>query len=361
MTKAMIVGGLAILLSCSGNKEKRAEGAAPVATIPVDTVEREIPPCKRLKISTSGALPIKSLPVVETIEFPDTTEYFIGVPSCVEVRGDTIFAIDSSKAPGFYAYRRDGSQIFAYTSTGQGPEDFMVLKNLIITDTEVRAFDFPSSHLFVIDKKGEFVRRTKVPTYAVAAAETPEGGIWVDFSNFDGMMDDIKLGWAPPGGRPDSLVTVLPIPEYLKGINSSGIRPIAQLPNGEWIFTPSFERYVYTLKDGKAYPRYELDFGNLWWDDEKMSKIARSNDWAVQLQDFPIQPMYIQENERWFVVGFAVNRDKRYVYVYDKLGGDSRTFIDHPRKYLHPIALDCNDLFMNCVDNSNLEVLRLAD
>ena len=206
----LIAGGLALLLSCSGNKEKRAEGAAPVATIPVDTVEREIPPCKRLKISTSEALPIKSLPVVETIEFPDTTEYFIGVPSCVEVRGDTIFAIDSSKAPGFYAYRRDGSQIFAYTSTGQGPEDFMVLKNLIITDTEVRAFDFPSSHLFVIDKKGEFVRRTKVPTYAVAAAETPEGGIWVDFSNFDGMMDNIKLGWAPPGGRPDSLVTVLP-------------------------------------------------------------------------------------------------------------------------------------------------------
>ncbi|MBD5330876.1 MAG: 6-bladed beta-propeller [Bacteroides sp.] len=361
ITKAMIVGGLALLLSCSGNKEKRAEGAAPVASIPVDTVEREIPPCKRLKISTSGALPIKSLPVVETIEFPDTTEYFIGVPSCVEVRGDTIFAIDSSKAPGFYAYRRDGSQIFAYTSTGQGPEDFMVLRNLNVTDTELSAFDDGLCGIFIIDKNGDFVRTVKCPVYSLAASISDAGDMWVDFSNFDGMMDDIKLGWAPPGGRPDSLVTVLPIPEHLKGIYASGIRPLVRISANEWIFTPSFERYVYTLKDGKAYPRYELDFGNLWWDDEKMSKMAHSNDWAVQLQDFPIQPMYIQENERWFVVGFAVNRDKRYVYVYDKLGGDSRTFIDHPRKYLHPIALDCNDLFMNCVDNSNLEVLRLAD
>lgn len=361
ITKAMIVGGLALLLSCSGNREKNTVVTEPLSTIQSDTIGHSIPPCKKLKISTSGSRPISSLPVVDTIEFPDTTDHFIGVPSCVEVRGDTIFAIDSSKAPGFYAYRRDGSQIFAYTSTGQGPEDFMVLKNLIITDTEVRAFDFPSSHLFVIDKKGEFVRRTKVPTYAVAAAETVEGGIWVDFSNFDGMMDDIKLGWAPPGGRPDSLITVLPIPEYLKGINSSGIRPIAQLPNGEWIFTPSFERYVYTLKDGKAYPRYELDFGNLWWDDEKMSKMARSNDWAVQLQDFPIHYVYFHENNQWIVIGFNVNFKDNYLYVYNKRNDSSQIYQDNKKKYILPLYLDGNDVFINSSDNSNLEVLRLAD
>lgn len=357
----MIVGGLALLLSCSGNKEKRAEGAAPVASIPVDTVEREIPPCKRLKISTSGALPIKSLPVVETIEFPDTTEYFIGVPSCVEVRGDTIFAIDSSKAPGFYAYRRDGSQIFAYTSTGQGPEDFMVLRNLNVTDTELSAFDDGLCGIFIIDKNGDFVRTVKCPVYSLAASISDAGDMWVDFSNFDGMMDDIKLGWAPPGGRPDSLVTVLPIPEHLKGINSSGIRPIAQLPNGEWIFTPSFERYVYTLKDGKAYPRYELDFGNLWWDDEKMSKMARSNDWAVQLQDFPIHYVYFHENNQWIVIGFNVNFKDNYLYVYNKRNDSSQIYQDNKKKYILPLYLDGNDVFINSSDNSNLEVLRLAD
>ena len=356
VSQLLILPLAALLFSCGGGQQAVQEQVVPIAV--ADTVD--FPECKTLKIRLHNAAKLSTLPVVDSVMFDESVEKFIGEPAIVVVKGDTIFAVDMRKAPGIYAYRRDGSQLFAYTSTGQGPEDFMILSDLHVSPTEISAFDRPSNHLFVIDKQGNFKERIWTPTYTLAAFKGDKGDIWVDFSNLR-QGDGVQLAWAPPVERTDSMIEVRAVPESMRGITSTDLQTFLRLDTDEVIFHPAFERYIFTVKDGKIAKRYDMDFGDLWWDDEKMASVASSNAWARILPDFPIQPFYVQENQKWLILSFRANREKRYCFIYDKTNDRSRIFIDDDGKYLGIKAIVDDEMYFFRVNDGNLDIISISD
>ena len=356
VSQLLILPLAALLFSCGGGQQAVQEQVVPIAV--ADTVD--FPECKTVKIRLRNAAKLSTLPVVDSVMFDESVEKFIGEPAIVVVKGDTIFAVDMRKAPGIYAYRRDGSQLFAYTSTGQGPEDFMILSDLHVSHTEISAFDRPSNHLFVIDKQGNFKERIWTPTYTLAAFKGDKGDIWVDFSNLR-QGDGVQLAWAPPVERTDSMIEVRAVPESMRGITSTDLQTFLRLDTDEVIFHPAFERYIFTVKDGKIAKRYDMDFGDLWWDDEKMASVASSNAWARLLPDFPIQPLYVQENQKWLVLNFRANRENYYCYFYDKESNQGRIFVDDTGKYMAVKDVVGDEIFLHRLLDNNLDIISIAD
>lgn len=58
--------------------------------------------------------------------------------------------------------------------------------------------------------------------------------------------------------------TVMNVPELLKGMTLIGLEALQTLPDGTVGYTPALEPRIYTLSDGCAAVRYELDFNGLY-------------------------------------------------------------------------------------------------
>ena len=122
----------------------------------------------------------QNLKAVSTIVFDEDAEEIIGIPQNITVKGDTIYAIDSYKAPGFYAYLRDGKQLFAYCKVGNGPEEFFNLTDINVGANSISAFDNTEGTIITIDKAGNFVDKESVGNNIVGAIIDTNGGYWVD-------------------------------------------------------------------------------------------------------------------------------------------------------------------------------------
>ena len=252
---------------------------------------------------------------VTNVMFDEDTENFIGVPQNITVRGDTIYAIDSYKAPGFYAYLRDGRQLFAYCKVGRGPEEFFNLTDINVGANTISAFDNTEGAIITIDKVGNFVSKKSVGHNTYGAIIDTNGGCWVDFSNQ--KDDSAKLSWRQTEG--DEFLQVLAVPEVMKGMLTMPLQQFHRVGTDEFTYLPAFENRIYTLDNGHARLRYILDFKETWHSDEDLRDYGGPS-WAIRMREFPVSRLICQENDRWLIVGFY-HDGKLYIHAYDKIEG----------------------------------------
>lgn len=350
MRKYKILTIIVLASLLGGCKHKTQESSEPTSTVEPTQIKAD---SVNVLIDVDAAKNMSNaLKKIASIKFDEDAENFIGIPQNLVVRGDTLFAIDSYKAPGFYAYDRNGNQLFSYCAIGDGPEEFYDLSDLIVGDTTISAFDRSNGQIIVIDKKGKFNNKYEIPSNVYGAIIDSAGDYWIDFSNNN--TDDAKLAW-----RPDTAInykSVLPVPEVLKGMTNIPLQQFYRLTDGETIYLPSFENKIYRLKSGKALLKYNLDFNGLWPTDEEMHK-WQGNDWALKMRDFPIEGLICQENERWLVVGF--NHDgKLYIHTYNKESKKGKTYVNTDKSYYIPMDVYGDELFMLRSDGY-LDVLNI--
>lgn len=338
---------IGITIACS-NKEK-TDSKSQRSEIENTSEKRTV------EIDFDGAEPIaKHFKTVDNIVFDEDTEEIIGSIQQMTVRGDTIFAVDPAKNPGLYAYLKDGSQIFAYCNQGGGPEDISSPMSLTVNDTEITVFDMAGTKLMHFSKDGKFQKSIDLPVFALAAIEDKNGGIWIDYSNQ--QYEDLKLAWKE--NEESDPVPVLGVPDHLKGMTTVELVNMLPLPNGELRYLPSLEPCIYALQDGKAVEAYELDYKGKWPSEEDFKTKYTGNDWAIKIRNIPVKLKGFTENDRWFVIGNILNREKTYITVYDKQTGYSTTYIDSDKSYYHPAYIDGDDLYLTRQDDS-LDILRL--
>lgn len=128
------------------------------------------------------------------------------------------------------------------------------------------------------------------------------------------------------------------------------------LSNGEITFLPSFEHQIYTLHQGTATLRYNLDFNGLWPEDDEIKRL-NDNFWAVRMRDFPVTRLICQENDKWLIVGFR-NKDDLYLHIFNKSESEGTTYKDTAESYYIPMDVVGDDLYMLRTDG-NLDVLEL--
>lgn len=340
---------LAVAAGCSGGKEKDKDAAAKVSFPDEVTV---------ISISTDKVSDLdREMKVAQTVEFDEDVENFIGMPGSIVVRGDTIYAIDPVKAPGIYAYLKDGTQLFAYCHEGNGPEDVGSPFCLKVTDTEVSAFDNSGKGIIVLDKKGHFVRRVPLPDdlFDVTGAMLDGEGYWMDYANRD--YNDTKLAWS--GDSTGTQVPVLTVPPHLKGFTMIGLQVLIDSPDGSVLYIPCLEPRAYRLRDGKASLCYELDFNGLWPSDEDIRKDYGGRRWARKVQKFPVQGIEIYETPKYVVVGFK-NDDKRYVTVYDRASRRSAVLLIDGEKYYTPMYATDDELYILRKDG-DIDIFDLSE
>lgn len=308
-----------------------------------------------IHINVADAMPISKELREKTVIRLEENDNIIGVPQSMVILGDTIYAIDSFQNPGFYAYLHNGKQIFNYCLRGGGPEDISSLFCLAINDSVISAFDVPSSSLVFIDKKGHYVERIPMSVMVTGAMQDNSGGLWIDYSNQ--KYSTTKLSWKKDPDAEE--IEVIKVPEYLKGMTKIGLQTFSRLDDGTINYLPSLEPRIYSLYEGKARLKYELDFGNLWPDEDTMKREYQGNSWARKMNKFPIQSLNAVENGSYLVVSFNYNQS-RHIFVYEKKNSQGEIFIDDTNQFYAPEAVFENQLYIPKKDDT-IGVVNIQD
>lgn len=311
---------------------------------------------KTVKIDIDKAVAMDDvLESKDIIRFDENTENIIGSFHNVVVCGDTIYAIDPYKNPGIYAYLKDGRQLFAYCSVGNGPGDLIAPTCISVTDDEVSTYDGAQFKIIVIGKDGKYRRSIDVPPMTLNAMLDREGNVWADFTNQD--VGDDRIMWK---SKDDSTYsTVMKVPELLKGITLIVMEGLQNLPEGTVGYTPPMEPRIYTLSDGKATVRYDLDFNGLWPDDETFKAEFTGNAWAPKSDYFPIQSLRYNESDRYMVLKFK-NDNRLYLHILDKKTGSEKTMRVDDDLYWGSVYVTDNELYMNRKDDS-MEIMAINE
>jgi len=286
----------------------------------------------------------------------EDVDVFPGIISNAEIVGDTLYVLDSYKSPGFYAYDiKNGSQIFAYTEFGDGPKGFLTVSDLSVGDDCVRGYDRIVKQLITINKDGSFRSSEKFDEDIVEAIYDDAHCLWADYSNNASMTT--KLACRLNGK--EEWKSVYDIPEHLKGIYSIPLRSFHKLYDGSVSYVPWLENAVFELRNGVMSQKYKIDLHGLIPDNDEMKKIAESGNWVQHMRRLPLQRMLYMESEHWVVLFLSCSGGKSYIHLYDKATEKNLTLFDSEDKYLFPIAINGNDLFLETTEDSKLEIVSL--
>ncbi|MDE7457876.1 MAG: 6-bladed beta-propeller [Muribaculaceae bacterium] len=289
----------------------------------------------------------------QLINFSEECENIMGFARNIFVRGDTIYAISLYPSAGIFAYLKSGEQLFSYCSQGAGPEDINSPSCISVTDSEISTYDDSSFKLVKIDKLGNFLEAINTPAMTLNALWDKEGNQWFDFTNQ--QYEDIRVSWRQ--NNDTAIQTVMEVPELQKGITIIGIEALQNLPDGTVGYTPVMEPRLYTLSDGKASVRYELDFNGLWPDDKTFKEKFTGNAWAPNSSKFPVQQLRFHENDKYLIINFKSEKQP-YIHILDKLSGKEKTLLLDPDTYINTCYIDESDLYLTRKDDQ-MEIMSI--
>ena len=221
-----------------------------------------------LPVRMSEAVSLKeSVSSVHVIALQDSlATQFPGSVNKVVWSGDSIFVLDTWKAPGVYLYTSDGVPSASYTRKGNGPEEFVGLSDFEVTASEVVLLDTYSSAVRLhLDRRFSFLRKEAAEEQSAHAVSVGKG-VWYDRGNVAYGENKDKLVYREGGQRQP----VLPVPEELANVTFGSRHAFARVSADTVLYLPSVEPRLYKCYDGRAEVLCEFDFGGLWPEFSKM-------------------------------------------------------------------------------------------
>ncbi|MDE7237324.1 MAG: 6-bladed beta-propeller [Paramuribaculum sp.] len=350
-TIAFILPVLTFITCSCNSKSDNVSGQTSIVASGDDSIADPIV----LNVDITTARPFEShFPTASIFTIDENDKPFMGRPESMSILGDTIYAVDGFHAPGFYAYKHDGSKIFHYCSAGGGPEDVNQPRYIAVNDSTISAFTSAPPSIAVIDRHGKFVKRIELPFTACGAMLDPAEGYWVNFSNQED--EDVKLAWyANETSQP---TVALKVPEHLKGMTTSSTGVFQNLGDGTLNYMDLYEPRIYSLRNGRCRIKYELDFNGLWPDDNTIKSRYGGDSWANKSRDFPVFGLAATESDKWLAVTFRHN-GLMYVYLYDKTSNRGSIYVDKDKSYSYPKYINGSRIYMPRQDDT-IEILDLS-
>lgn len=309
-----------------------------------------------VSIDIENAMPMAdALESKQFISFSENVEHIMGYARNIVVRGDTIYSISTYPSAGIFAHLKNGEQLFAYCSVGSGPTDLNSPSCISVTDTEISTFDDSAFRTIVIGKDGKYHRSIEAPVMSLNAIVDCKGDYWVDFTNQE--CENCRVSYKAASDT--AYQTVLEVPELLKGMMLIGIEAFQNLPDGTVGYTPAMEPRIYSLSDGVATVRYELDFNGLWPDDKTFESEFTGNDWAPKSSAFPVQSVRFHESDRYLVLGFK-NKKQPYLHILDKPTGRQKTVLLDSDNYFSSSYVTDSELYLGRKDDK-VEIMTIKE
>ncbi len=239
-----------IMNACTNSKESESE---------IKTVE----------VDLNKALPLtENVQSVDVMTLKDSeTGHLPGHLSKVVFRRDSIFVMDMFKDNGLYVYDSDGNIINSFVNRGEGPEEFLGIRDFNVTSDKIILLDPHSDEkLMFLDRDLNFVRREKAEDYIFHFFyDSKNDGYWFDRGNIVHEDNDSKLIYKKGSGSK----TMLRTPENLKNITFENWHSFAELTGDSLLYMPTTENGVYLCKSNGAELLYRLDFKDKWYEFNK--------------------------------------------------------------------------------------------
>ena len=127
---------------------------------------------------------------VEGLNLKDSlSEHFPGHLSKVEWVGNSILVLDNWKDPGLYMYDSDGVLVNSYTNRGNGPADFVKIKDFNVLPSGFVLLDtYSASKRIYLDKNFSFLHKVSTLLAYLMKLSNPLRR----FNNFGGSAEGFK-------------------------------------------------------------------------------------------------------------------------------------------------------------------------
>ncbi len=271
IVKIFVVVVLAgIAYACTNNKESESE-------------------TKAVEVDLNKALPLtENVQSVDVMTLKDSeTGHLPGHLSKVVFDRDSIFVMDMFKDRGLYVYNSDGNIINSFVNKGEGPEEFLNIRDFNVTSDKIILLDPHSDEkLMYLDRGLNFVRREKVEDYIFHFFyDSMNDAYWFDRGNIAHEGNDSKLIYKKGAGSK----TMLRIPENLKNITFENWHSFAELSGDSLLYMPTTENVIYLCGSDSTEPLYRLDFKGKWYEFKKGDR----NEGTVNLWDRIAEEGYV--------------------------------------------------------------------
>ena len=215
---------------------------------------------------------------VEGLNLKDSlSEHFPGHLSKVEWVGNSILILDTWKDPGLYMYDSDGVLVNSYTNRGNGPADFVKIKDFNVLPSGFVLLDtYSASKRIYLDKNFSFLHKVDGEPQAIHffCERDSAGGVWYDRGNVAYGPNKDKLIYVVGNSRK----TVLPVPHDVANITFASYNVFTRVLNDTILYLPAVEPRIYKCYDGHAEVLCELDFQGSWPD---FSGVDKNQPWEL--------------------------------------------------------------------------------
>lgn len=266
------------------------------------------------------------------------------------------------------AFDHNGRFIREISGKGQGPEEYLVLKQVAASGDTILIFDNMTPKIMRFDMDGTFISSIRIPNESAEHGRKPNFIVFGDYGDYRLTRN----GWTDHTSESNPMFSI-----YSSGWDYIGDLPGREMRNGEYIpdmFTVDCDRKivyywevfndtVFVLNSEGIYPRFILNYGShrvpsdimeLNSTYERLSAIAKrgETECVTNARSFQVYEKYL-----FFTISSFAN--KVYLCVLDTESLDTKVFdlSSVNRRYsLNPIiALNEDILYINLTDNIDIE------
>ena len=226
-----------------------------------------------ISVNLDNALALKKAALsIDVFMLNDSlSSHFPGEITKVEWMGDSILILDSRKDPGLYLYDSEGLLVNSYTERGNGPADFISLKDFNVIPSGIVLLDtYSTSKRIFLDWSLSFLYKKDAEDQAnhFFCESGDWNSVWYDRGNVAYGSNKDKLIYVNGEVRK----SVLPVPHDIENVTFASYNVFAKVMNDTILYLPAVEPRIYKCYDGQAEILCELDFHGLWPDFSDLRK-----------------------------------------------------------------------------------------
>jgi hypothetical protein len=250
---------------------------------------------------------------VSVVKLETTDDCIIGNIAKIQLYGDRIYILDNLSNV-IYVFDKSGTFISCLNRRGIGPGEYVLLKDMNVTEKGILALDFSTQSLLLYDFNFNMVRKTKYSSFS-SEFIISDTTFWT-YNEPSPRSDDYQLEHINKNDR--KIKGYFPHKKYSESaIMNWTSSNVFQVNNGELYFSPRYGNTIYREKDGQWIEDMNISFGGKTFPSDLFI-----GDYNISSEEFNyiVSSNYYISN-KLIILDFFINNSSRYFSFTDRKTG----------------------------------------